>query len=484
MAKGTVFTALYYADKSRNKNTSDADKIVIGQKKNTSAKSYIEILENVRSSISKNHAGELANVIAEDDGRKVLKNLISKYIHQNDLTCSEIEDYNDLIEKIFEDMAGFGFLTKYIYSEDVEEININAWNDVEVIDNLCGNQPYRKLDEHFNTPQQCIDMIKKMCALGGIVIDGSQPVKDSYIFKGVRISAMISPIVDDEVGASASIRRQKTNMITRQQLIDYGTATSDELDFLNMCLAYGISVAIGGSTGSGKTTDLGYLLRNIPDNKRIYTIEDSRELNLIKQNESGKTINRVIHTLTRVTDDPKTNISANHLLKQALRQHPDVIVPAEMRGVEAWAAQEAGRTGHTIATTLHCNSAATAYLRILTMCQEADTKLSEELIMTMIMEAFPIVVFKKQLQDKSRKYMEIIEPTGYTDGRLKYNTLFRFVTKGWEKDDAGKLKVLGEHQKVMPLSGKLAKRMLENGASIDEVKRFAGDNWKPEDMEV
>lgn len=478
MARGNVFTALYHTDKTKNKQ--DTEKVVIGQRKNVSAKSYIEVLESVRSSISKNHATELANVIAEQDGQKVLKNLISKYIHQNNLICNEIGDYNELIEKIFEDMAGFGFLTKYIYSENVEEININSWNDVEVIDNLCGNAPYRKLDEHFNTPEQCIDMVKKMCALGGVVIDGSQPVKDSYIFKGVRISAMISPIVDEEVGATASIRRQKTNMITREQLISYGTATGDELDFLNMCLAYGISIAIGGSTGSGKTTDLGYLLRNIPNDKRVYTIEDSRELNLIKHDETGKIINRIIHTLTRLTDDPKTNITANHLLKQALRQHPDIIVPAEMRGVEAWAAQEAGRTGHTIATTLHCNSAETAYLRILTMCQEADTKLSENLIMTMIMEAFPVVVFKKQLQDKSRKYMEIIEPMGYENGQLKYNTLYRFVTEGWQYDEFGAVKVVGKHKRISPLSDKLAMRMLENGASIQDIKRFARADWQPE----
>ena len=29
-------------------------------------------------------------------------------------------------------MAEFGFLTKYIYGEGIEEIDVNAWDDVEV----------------------------------------------------------------------------------------------------------------------------------------------------------------------------------------------------------------------------------------------------------------------------------------------------------------------------------------------------------------
>lgn len=107
MARGNVFTALYHADKTKNKQ--DTEKVVIGQRKNVSAKSYIEVLESVRSSISKNHATELANVIAEQDGQKVLKNLISKYIHQNNLICNEIGDYNELIEKILRIWLGLVF---------------------------------------------------------------------------------------------------------------------------------------------------------------------------------------------------------------------------------------------------------------------------------------------------------------------------------------------------------------------------------------
>jgi len=41
-------------------------------------------------------------------------------------------DTETLIAAIYSEMAEFGFLTKYIYGEGIEEIDINAWDDVEV----------------------------------------------------------------------------------------------------------------------------------------------------------------------------------------------------------------------------------------------------------------------------------------------------------------------------------------------------------------
>lgn len=195
-------------------------------------------------------------------------------------------------------------------------------------------------------------------------------MQDSFITQGVRISAIIPPCIDEAVGAVFSIRKQKNNVITKQQLIDWDTATEEELDLLTLCISHGVSIGIAGSTGSGKTTNIGFILRSIPYDKRIYSIEDSRELNLQVKDEKGRILNRVIHTKTRPSQNPAQNVSADVLLKKSLRFDPQIIVPAEMRGEEAMTAQEAGRTGHTIITSFHASTALAAYTRILTMCME------------------------------------------------------------------------------------------------------------------
>ena len=44
---------------------------------------------------------------------------------------------------------------------------------------------------------------------------------------------------------------------------------------LNACIRYGVSVCIAGSTGSGKTTIMTWLLSNVPNNRRLITMVEA-----------------------------------------------------------------------------------------------------------------------------------------------------------------------------------------------------------------
>ena len=113
-----------------------------------------------------------------------------------------------------------------------------------------------------------------------------------------------------------SLRKTRPRAIS---FVDGGTATDEMLDFLAECLRYGISICVAGATSSGKTTLAGWLLTTIPDNKRIFTIENgSRELALVREKD-GKVTNSVIHTLTRFSENEKQNIDQDMLLDMALR---------------------------------------------------------------------------------------------------------------------------------------------------------------------
>jgi Flp pilus assembly CpaF family ATPase len=48
-----------------------------------------------------------------------------------------------------------------------------------------------------------------MVHMGGMILDAQTPRVDSYTGDGTRISAMIPPVVPQERGVIASIRRQK-----------------------------------------------------------------------------------------------------------------------------------------------------------------------------------------------------------------------------------------------------------------------------------
>ena len=439
--------------------------------------SYGEALSIIRDVMNANHTSELASILEDGSAAGYVKFLIARYVREFEINVSGLESLSELVNAIYDSMAGFDFLTEYIYRSDVEEINGNAWNDIEIV--TTGG--WEKIEKSFASPQQCQDIVKKMMQLGGVIIDGQRPAADSYITRGIRISAIIPPCVDEDCGAVFSIRKQKTVVFTREELIALNTATADELDFLELCLNHGVSIALAGATGSGKTSDIAYLLSRISKDKRIFTIEDTRELtDIVRKDETGKTVNRVVHTKTRKNDEQKYTVDTNTLLKRSLRFHPDILVPAEMRGEEAMTAQEAGRTGHTVLATLHASTALAAYTRMLTMCMMSGTKLSERLMLKLIIEAFPIIVFKVQLPDGSRKCMRIIEAEDYADGKIIYRTLFSFSVGGSRIDpETGRIaEMTGRHIRSGGISRGLCDRLLEHGADVRQITRFSEPGWQ------
>ena len=201
------------------------------------------------------------------------------------------------------------------------------------------------------------------------------------------------------------------------------------VDFLCMCLRYGVSTVVAGATSSGKTTLLNALLTTIPDGKRVFTIETgSRELSLVRK-KNGKVVNNVVHTLSRPSDNPAFDITQEDLVVASLRFNPDIVCVGEMRDVECYSAVEASLTGHTVVSTVHAFAADSAHMRIALLCQKRfpiDFKTS----LMQAGQAFPIVVYTHKLENNERKIMDISECEILSNGERVYHTLFRFhITK-------------------------------------------------------
>ena len=256
----------------------------------------------------------------------------------------------------------------------------------------------------------------------------------------------------------------------KEDFISGGTATGEMLDFLSECIRYGISVCVAGATSSGKTTVAGWLLTTIPDRKRIFTIENgSRELDLIRE-ESGKVLNSVVHTLTRDSENDRQRIDQIALLDIALRFNPDILVVGEMRGAEANAAQEAARTGVAVVTTIHSNSCEATYRRMVSLCKRA-VDMSDETLMGYVTEAYPIIVFCKQLENRQRVIMEIMECEIKPDGTRRYRPLYQYEIM--ENQLEGDYFVVnGKHRVMNSISDGLYKRLLENGMPMETLNRF------------
>lgn len=422
-----------------------------------SSRDFTSVLREVQAYLSK----EYSSLVTGDGSEEVkaqIRRFAGKYILDHRIAVEGMTT-DELIDGIYSEMAEFGFLTKYVYGEGIEEIDVNAWDDVEV---QYSGGVAKKLTEHFDSPEHAINVVRRMLHVSGMVLDDASPSVLGHLSKNIRIAVLKSPIVDEDVGVAASIRIVNPQSMKKEDFVNGGTATGQMLDFLSECIRYGISVCVAGATSSGKTTLLGWLLTTIPDSKRIYSIENgSRELALVRRDAEGRVKNSVIHTLTRDSENERQRVDQIALLDMALRFNPDVIVVGEMRGPEANAAQEAARTGVAVVTTIHSMSCDATYRRMVSLCKRA-VDMSDETLMGFVTEAYPIVAFCKQLENKDRRLMEIMECEILPDGTRNFRPLFQYqITEN--RVENGKFIVTGEHKQVNPISDSLARRLMENG---------------------
>ena len=425
---------------------------------------FSDVLREVQGYIAAHYSGLMTG--GGTDSREHIRRYAAKYIQDKRIAVKGMTT-DELVDGIYAEMAEYGFLTKYIFGSGIEEIDINSWRDIEV---QYSNGLTEKLKEHFDSPDHAVNVIRRMLHASGVILDNASPVVTGTLSQNIRIAAMKTPVVDESVGVAASIRIVNPQNMTKADFVSGGSATDEMLDFLAACLRYGISICVAGATSSGKTTVAGWLLTTIPQNKRIFTIENgSREVELVRE-QDGQVVNSVVHTLTRDSENERQRITQISLLDISLRFNPDLIFVGEMRGAEANAAQEAARTGVAVLTTIHSNSCEATYRRMVSLCKRA-VDMSDATLMDYVTEAYPLVVFCKQLENKQRRLMEIMECESLPDGTRRYNPIFRYhITENRYED--GKYTIVGCHEQVMSISASLQKRLIDNGMPQSQLNIF------------
>jgi len=109
------------------------------------------------------------------------------------------------------------------------------------------------------------------------------------------------------------------------------------------------------------------LVREIPINERVITIEDVRELFLPHEN--------AVHLLYTGAKDSNGNliVTTQDLLKSCLRMKPDRILLAELRSQECLYYIRSAASGHPGSiTSCHAGSPAEAFEQMAIMIKESD----------------------------------------------------------------------------------------------------------------
>ncbi len=323
-------------------------------------KIYLPILTEIQTYVVDNKLSELTESLETND-TSTLSNIIESYIRRKYQSLAvNKEGLSYIVNRCVQDMTGFSFLNQYFAQKDkIEEININAWNAIEV--KWCDGRD-EIIPDHFISPEHARDVMSRILRQTGKYLDENKIYAISYIGKSVRIVVLARPIVDEEIGIAASIRFIHSAVFKTQKLIEVDFMTEEMAEMLRQFTRHGVSMCICGSTGSGKTTLCNALLEDIPPMMRVITLEGgTREFELVRYNPDGTINNNRLHLQTRPNRTEELNVDLQTLLDLVLKCDPEVVVVGEMVSEEAFIASETARTGHTVMTTIHSNNAADAY---------------------------------------------------------------------------------------------------------------------------
>ena len=137
-----------------------------------------------------------------------------------------------------------------------------------------------------------------------------------------------------------------------QDLEGLGFSRRDRAVYNSFMSAPNGLVFVTGPTGSGKSTTLYSTLKQLASpEKNIITVEDPVEM--------------VYDEFNQIAVQPQIEVTFSTILRNILRQDPDIIMIGEIRDLEtATHAVQAALTGHLVFSTLHTNDAVSSVLRL------------------------------------------------------------------------------------------------------------------------
>ncbi len=320
------------------------------------------------------------------------------------------ETYKKIYYYLCRDFIGFNETEPFLRDYFVEDIECNGVDSpIYIVHRI-----YRNIKTNliFKDADRLESFVEKLAQRCGKYISYSQPILDGSLPDGSRVNATYTKDITSK-GPTFTIRKFTKTPWTPTQLLAHKTWSPEMLAYLWMLVQYKMNLLITGGTGSGKTTLLNAIAFFIPPEARVVSIEDTRELNLPRENW----LPSVVRTATGAKEE--NEISLFTLLRSSFRQNPDYVIVGEVRGKEAFVLFQGMASGHSSISTIHAESVDTVIKRLETPPIELSPTLLNVLDCICIMTH---AIVDKQETRKVREIVEIINVT--PEGVALTNTPF------------------------------------------------------------
>lgn len=298
-----------------------------------------------------------------------------------------------------------GFLTR----ADITDLYINRPHEVW-IETLGGETTRHDVGEL--TPPLLERMARQVAAWSNQGVSRASPLLAASLPDGARIQIVMPPATRGSI--AIAIRRQVKAKLSLDELERQGVFSDTDLGAsggrpqivvrgdhgaaLRASIQARHNILISGGTSSGKTTFLNALLREVPLEERIITIEDTPEIDLVHPNSVG-----IIAARSELRE---AAVSTEDLLNAALRMRPDRVIVGELRGSEAYTFLRTVNSGHPGSiSTIHADSPDGAINQLALMILQTGARLSWENIVRYVQSTVDVIVQLERRGGKRRVSM-------------------------------------------------------------------------------
>ncbi len=306
------------------------------------------------------------------------------------------DSYRKIFYYLFRDFIGLNEIEPLMRDYFIEDIECNGINTpVYLVHRIYRNM---KTNINYDSLDKISSFVEKLAQRCGKYISYANPLLDGSLPDGSRINASYTTDVTSK-GPSFTIRKFTKIPWTPIQLLNNGTLSPEMLSYFWILLEYKSNILITGSTASGKTTLLNAIAFFIPPEERVVSIEDTKEINLPRENWLPAVVR------TGINQESIGEVDLFSLLRNSFRQNPDYVIVGEVRGKEAFVLFQGMASGHSSISTMHADSVDTLVKRLETPPIELSPSLLNTLDCVAIMTH---ALINKQEARKLREVVEIV----------------------------------------------------------------------------
>lgn len=315
----------------------------------------------------------------------------------------------ELIDRIFHSMFGYGELQPFVEEEDISDIDGTRYDQFSIV--------RKGKREKANINMGDGKQFETYCRLiatrnGGILNENDSHCRVTDPLNRLRINISIPP--RNISGPAVSIRKHRKNSYTYCQLEELGMLDSLSRELLQGFSRDGKTLLFCGKGAAGKTTLLRAFVNSLEEMERVLVVESDAEIYPDKPFCMEQRVKKF--------NEGGSPVTLDMLLKDGLTMSLDTYCVGEIVSEEAYEFMKASCSGHRMLGTVHANNAAECIIRMVSLASGAAGSEKPDTLFEMFSNGVDAIVFLRDFQ-----VVEILGITGHdkNSGRPECCYLYR-----------------------------------------------------------